>query len=206
MTTSTKDIIIGIGGLQRSGKDTLADKLIEDGYFGVSFGDIVREFARERHADKPDPISVPNMTDTSNWLRENHGPDVILREALKRYKEAQKTQDYKGLVVYSVRARAEVDGIFAHGGVLVWVEASDDVRYQRAVDYKREGETVVPKEEYISREALQWKPQPGTPVEAQMNLSYIKEKANATIENNGNDLEAFYKQAYDKLDQLLKQS
>jgi dephospho-CoA kinase len=197
MTTSTrpatepKDVIIGIAGLQRSGKDTLADMLIKDGYFGVSFGDIVREFARERHADKPDPISVPNMTDTSNWLREMHGPDVILQEALKRYKDAQKTKDYKGLVLYSVRAPAEVDWIFAHGGILIWVEASDDVRYQRAVEHKREGETVVSKEEYIAREALQWKPQPGIPVESQMNISYVKDKASAKVENNGNDIAAF---------------
>lgn len=208
MTTSTKtqpqDVIIGIGGLQRSGKDTLADKLIADGYFGVSFGDIVREFARERHADKPDPISIPNLTDTSNWLRDAHGPDVILQEALKRYKAAQKEHDYKGLVLYSVRAPAEADWIFAHGGVLVWVEATDDVRYERAMDNLRPGEPSIPKEEYIQREALQWKPQAGIPVEAQMNISYIKEKANITIENNGNDLETFYKKAYQKLNQILQ--
>ena len=59
--------IIGIGGLPRSGKDELAQIFIDAGFFGVSLGDIVRNIAKTRHSDKPDPISVNNMTETSNF-------------------------------------------------------------------------------------------------------------------------------------------
>lgn len=187
----TKDVIIGIGGRVRSGKDTLADMLIADGYFGVSFGDIVREFARERHADKPDPISVTNMTDTSNWLRETRGADVILQEALKQFHEAQKKADYKGLVLYSVRAPVEVDWILEHQGQLIWVEASDQIRYERAMKSIREGEAQITFEEYKRQEDLQWNPQPGIPVEVQMNLEYVKDHATDVLENNGNSLDDF---------------
>src|SRR5436853_3820896 len=121
--------IVGIGGLPRSGKDSLAELFIKQGYFGISFGDVVRGFSQERHKDKPDPISVANMTETSNWLRETYGADVILQEALKEYEEASKTKDYKGLVLYSVRAPIEVDWILARGGELIWVEASEEVRH-----------------------------------------------------------------------------
>ena len=65
--------LIGIGGLSRSGKDTLAEFLISKGYFGVSLGDIVRNQSRIRHADAPDPISIANMTETANNLRQQKG-------------------------------------------------------------------------------------------------------------------------------------
>jgi len=183
--------LVGIGGLPRCGKDTLAELFIEAGYFGVSFGDIVRGFARIRHKDKPDPISVANMTDTSNWLRETRGPDVILQEALKQYKAAQKTHDYKGIVLFSVRAPVEVNFILSHGGQLVWIESSDKVRYERAMQNLRYGEQAITLEEFKRQEDLQWLPQPGTPAEAQMDISYVKSKSTKILENNGNDVQKF---------------
>lgn len=185
--------------MPRSGKDMVADLLIEQGWFGVSFGDIVREYARERHKDKPDPISVANMTDTSNWLRETRGADVVLQEALHQYELASRDKEYKGLVLYSVRAPVEVDWILAHGGELVWVEASDEVRYQRTIKHQRKGESAVNFEEFKRQESLQWQPQPGIPEEVQMNLVYVKSKATKTIENNGDNLEAFRTEVADML-------
>jgi dephospho-CoA kinase len=188
--------ILGIGGLPRSGKDTLADLLIARGYYGFSFGDFTRKYSRERHGDKPDPISVANMTETSNWLRETYGSDVILQAALKEFNEKQASgASYKGLVLYSVRAPVEADWILAHGGELVWVETSDEVRYERGIQNLRKGEAKISLDEFKRQEALQWQPQPGIPAEAQMNIAYIKQKATKVLENNGNDVEAFKAEA-----------
>jgi dephospho-CoA kinase len=193
-TASNK--IIGIGGLSRSGKDSLAELFMANGFFGVSFGDIIRRHTRERHADKPDPISVANMTETANWLREREGADVVLREALELYKQEQAAgKDYKGLVLFSVRAPIEADFILEHGGELIWVEASDEVRYRRMIDHMREGEARISMKEFIRQENLQAEPQPGVPVEAQMNASYIKQKATVIFENNEDSLEAFHQKA-----------
>lgn len=181
--------------MPRSGKDTLADLLMQRGWFGLSFGDVVRVYARKRHADKPDPISVTNMTDTSNWLRETYGPDVILQKALEQYEEASKTQEYQGLVLYSVRAPVEVDWILAHDGQLVWVEATQEVRHQRNLTSQREGESIIDLEEFKRQEALQWKPQPGIPVEVQMDLACVKAKATMTLDNSDNDIESFKRDA-----------
>ena len=194
--------IIGIGGLPRSGKDTLAELFIDQGYFGVSFGDIVREFARKRHKTKPDPISVANLTETSNWLRETRGADVILQEALAQFKKAQKKHDYKGMVLFSVRAPVEVDWILAHGGKLIWVEASAEVRHQRNLHHIREGESVISLEEFKRQEALQWQPQPGIPVEVQMNIHYVKERSTHILDNNGNDMDEFVEKATDLMSKL----
>lgn len=188
--------IIGIAGYPRSGKDTLGELLSEAGYYGVSFGDIIREHARKRHADKPDPISVANMTETANWLRNEHGADVVLKEALKRYKAEQESgKNHTGFLIISVRAPVEVDFILEHGGQLVWVEVDDRIRYERDKSARREGEIDISFEEFKRQESLQSKPQPGMPVEAQMNMSYVKSKATIVIENNGNDVDAFKAQA-----------
>jgi dephospho-CoA kinase len=184
--------IIGIGGQPRSGKDSLAELFIHDGYFGISFGDVVRGFAYERHKDKPDPISVENMTETSNWLRETRGPDVILNEALKEYEKAQADSGkYSGLVLWSVRAPVEVDWILAQGGELIWVEAETAVRHDRWIKHLRKGEMAVSLDEFKHQEMLQWKPQPGIPEEVQMNIAYVQEKATRTLENNGDNYDDF---------------
>lgn len=202
MTTLSNIRIVGIGGLPRSGKDTLAELLIEQGWFGFSFGDFTREEARKRHADKPDPISVANMTETSNWLRETDGPDVILKAALGKYMEASQTKEYKGLVLFSVRAPVEVDWILSHNGELIWVEASDEVRHARNLKHQREGEPVIDLAEFKRQEALQWQPQPGIPKEVQMDISYVKAHATKILENNGDNLQEFLDKAQSLIDKI----
>ncbi|MCA9333944.1 hypothetical protein KC963_02760 [Candidatus Saccharibacteria bacterium] len=192
--------IIGVSGRDRSGKDTIAELLMQHGWFGYSGGDAVRRHAMERHANEPDPLSVKNMTETSNWLRTKYGPDVILREAITEYEKAQKAGGkYKGLVTFSVRAPIEADFVLEHGGELIWAEASDEVRLQRRLDNIRDGEARVTMEEMLAQEALQADPQPGIPREVQMDLNYVKSKATKVIENNGNDLREFK----DKAEKML---
>jgi dephospho-CoA kinase len=184
--------IVGIGGMPRSGKDTLAELFIEAGFYGVSFGDIVRKFTFERHKDKPDPISVANMTETSNWLRDNHGADVVLREALRQFETRQREgNSFKGMVLWSIRAPVEVDFIIERNGQLIWVEASDEVRHKRAIANLRSGESEMSLEEFKRQEALQWKPQPGVPAQAQMDLSYVKAHSTIVFENNSDEKTEF---------------
>ncbi len=184
--------IIGVAGRDRSGKDTIADLLIADGWFGFSIGDATRKLSRERHADKADPISVANMTETSNWFRGENGADAFLKHGLKEYESkltAGKT--YKGVVIYSIRAPIEADFILQQGGELIWSETTDEIRHIRKIANMREGETTVTLQEMLDQEALQADPQSGIPREVQMDLNYVKSKATKTIENNGNDLKAF---------------
>lgn len=195
--------IVGISGLPRGGKDTLAELFIENGYYGVSLGDIVRDESRVRHAQQPDPISVANMTETANWLRAEHGPDFALREALNRYHDARtRVGNFIGLVVFSVRAPIEVDFILRHGGELIWVEASDEVRYERYLNNRRDGETALSFEEMQSQEALQWEPQPNVPEEIQMNIAYVKSKVTRIVDNNVGDIADFHDKARKLMEQL----
>lgn len=183
--------------MPRSGKDSLAELFIKDGFFGISFGDVVRRFARERHVDKPDPISVANMTETSNWLRENHGPEVILDEALQQYKDQVASgQEYQGLVLWSIRMPVEVDYILSRGGELIWTEASVEVRHERNLKHMREGEAPISLEEFTRQEQLQWEPQQGIDPSIQMNMSYVKSRATKVLENNGDNYGEFLAKAH----------
>jgi len=185
--------LVGIGGLTRSGKDTLAELFMQNGWFGVSLGDIVREQSRLRHTNDPNPISVANMTETANWLRTQQGADFALKIALDQFKNVQ--DRYKGLVLYSIRAPIEVDYIIEHSGELVWVEASDTVRHRRALAKLRDDEKPMTLEEYNAHENLQYNPQPGLPEAVQMNTRYVKSHATITIENNGNSKDEFLSRA-----------
>lgn len=206
MTTSNNQVqIISVAGRDRSGKDTVAELLMEHGFYGYSFGDAVRRHAKERHADKPDPISVKNMTETSNWLRTTYGADVILKEALTEFEaEKESGKQYKGVVLFSVRAPIEADFTIEHGGELVWVATKDEVRHQRKLANLRPGEAGVTLEEMLAQEALQADPQPGIPREVQMDLNYVESKATIVIENNGNDIDEFYSKVKNKLSKYLK--
>jgi len=194
--------MVGIGGLPRSGKDALAEMFLGSGYFGMSFGDLVRSFAMLRHADKPDPISVANMTETSNWLRQTRGADFALKELLSRYEKDSKKNSYKGILAWSVRAPVEVDYILKHEGHLIWVESSDEIRYKRAMQNLRQGEIEISLEEFRRKENEQWMPNPNLPEGIQMNVSYVKTKATDILENDFDNLEEFRKQAKILIDKL----
>lgn len=178
--------IVGIAGLPRSGKDTLAELYIKYGYYGVSLGDIVRNESRQRHFDKDDPISVANMTETSNYLRSQYGADIVLKKAIQNYERASTARNYQGLVIYSVRTPVEVDFVLQSGGQLIWVEASNDVRYARAIKFTRDGEMQdIDMDTFLKHEALQWRPKPGISKEVQMDVSYVKQNATIVVDNNG---------------------
>ena len=190
--------IVGIAGLPRSGKDTLAEWFIDAGFFGVSLGDIIRNESKKRHKDKQDPISVANMTETANHLRKQHGPDVALNKALDQYNQSSKNNTYKGLVIYSVRTPIEADFILDYGGRLIWVEASNEIRYERAIEFSRDGEMKgIDMETFLAHEELQWQPKPGIPKDAQMDVSYVKNHATDIVENNQNNLRQFKANAQD---------
>jgi dephospho-CoA kinase len=195
--------IIGVAGLPRSGKDSLAEYFAERGFCAIGLGEIIRAESRLRHADKPDPISVKNMSETASWLRMKHGADYALKKALEEYEIINKKKDYVGLMIVSVRAPIEVEFILEHSGEIIWVEASDEVRYERNMSALRSGERHdLDLETFLKHESVQWKPRPELPVDAQMNMAYVKEKSTITIENNGEKIEDFItevKKIYDRI-------
>jgi dephospho-CoA kinase len=195
--------IVGIGGYSRSGKDTLASLLLHAGYFGISVGDIAREYSMERHKDSKSPISRINLTETSNWLRKQNGPDVFMKLALEKYRQALKSKEYKGILIWSIRAPIEADFIIANKGTLIWIDSEEKTRYRRFLDNLRAGETKLDFDEYIRQEQTQVVPQPGIDPLIQMNMDYVKEKANLILENNFEGTEKFLEYAKQRVASIL---
>lgn len=196
------DKIVGIGGYSRSGKDTLANMLIGQGYFGISVGDIAREYTQERHKDEANPISRINLTETSNWLREKHGPDVYMKIALDKFKNLSSNKKYLGLLVWSIRAPIEADFILKQKGTLIWINSDPETRYQRAMEHLRQGEPRLSFKDYMAQEETQVRPQLGIEESIQMNMDYVKSVANLRLENNFIGTDKFLDFAKDKLKNL----
>jgi len=195
--------IVGIGGYSRSGKDTLATFLLSAGYFGISVGDIAREYSMERHKDSKSPISRINLTETSNWLREQKGPDVFMKIALDKYRQALKTKEYKGMLIWSIRAPIEADFIIKNKGTLIWIDSKAKTRYKRFLENLRTGEVSIDFDEYLRQEQTQVVPQPDIDPLIQMNMDYVKEKANLTLDNNFEGTEKFLEYAKQRVNSIL---
>ncbi|MEI7758683.1 MAG: AAA family ATPase [bacterium] len=195
--------IVGIGGYSRSGKDTLATLLLSAGYFGISVGDIAREYSMERHKDSKSPISRINLTETSNWLREQKGPDVFMKIALDKYRQALKTKEYKGMLIWSIRAPIEADFIIKNKGTLIWIDSKAKTRYKRFLENLRTGEVSIDFDEYLRQEQTQVVPQPDIDPLIQMNMDYVKEKANLTLDNNFEGTEKFLEYAKQRVNSIL---
>ena len=195
--------IVGIGGYSRSGKDTLATLLLSAGYFGISVGDIAREYSMERHKDSKSPISRINLTETSNWLREQKGPDVFMKIALDKYRQALKTKEYKGMLIWSIRAPIEADFIIKNKGTLIWIDSKAKTRYKRFLENLRTGEVSIDFDEYLRQEQTQVVPQPDIDPLIQMNMDYVKEKSNLTLDNNFEGTEKFLEYAKQRVNSIL---
>ena len=195
--------IVGIGGYSRSGKDTLATLLLSAGYFGISVGDIAREYSMERHKDSKSPISRINLTETSNWLREQKGPGVFMKIALDKYRQALKTKEYKGMLIWSIRAPIEADFIIKNKGTLIWIDSKAKTRYKRFLENLRTGEVSIDFDEYLRQEQTQVVPQPDIDPLIQMNMDYVKEKANLTLDNNFEGTEKFLEYAKQRVNSIL---
>ena len=169
MSTSNKSPqLIGIAGSFASGKDTIAHRLVEDfGFTHVSTGDMVREIAlRER-----DSIERPVLHEVADQHRKRDGAGVFVRHAL---------QKPHPLVITGIRSLGEAKELKNHGGVLLFVDAPSEVRYERMRSRNRDAEVGLTLEQFQANEAQEWHQ---GETDADFNLRDIKAMADITIDN-----------------------
>ncbi len=115
-------MIIGLAGMYASGKDSVAEHLVENGSTHFSLSDMLREELRRRGID----ITRENLIDVGNELRSKHGHGVLGKRALEKIKEG--TGDF---VVSSIRHPAEAKELMQHGHFfLVDVRAPIKTRFK----------------------------------------------------------------------------
>jgi len=161
--------VIGMAGMFASGKDTLADYLVEKhGYRHLSTGDMVREIAQEKHGS----IERPVLFETAKELRETEGPGALVIEALKKGQP---------IVITGIRSLGEMNEIHKAGGIMVFVDAPLEIRYERMRSRSRDKEHMLSIEEFAANEQKEWY---GGPLDSDFNLRDIKQHADIIIDSS----------------------
>jgi dephospho-CoA kinase len=171
-----KNWLIGIGGTNAGGKDTLADYLVKKhGYLFVSTGDMVREAAMQRYGN----ILRPTLTIVGNELRAEGGAGVLVDLCIEHYK---KSGNKVGLVAASIRTKGEIDEIRKQGGILVFVDADPKIRYERLKSRGR-GDDFITFEQFEAEQQAEW--QSDDP--SKHSIKTVKELADFTLTNEADE-------------------
>jgi dephospho-CoA kinase len=183
-----KPWLIGIGGTNASGKDTLAQYLADKhGYLFISTGDMVREAAMKRYGN----ILRPTQTIVGNELRAEGGAGMLVNLCIKYFK---KSGNKVGVVAASIRTKGEIDEIKKQGGVLIFVDADPKIRYERLKTRQR-ADDFITFEKFQAEQQSEWH-QSDNP--AEFSIKTVKQAADFTFTNNG-DVKDFLKTAEDTL-------
>lgn len=174
--------IIGLGGTNGSGKDSLGQILAEHhGWLFVSVSEILRDELKKRNIS----IERENMrTLSAQWRRES-GLGVLVDKAVEIFKISG--NKYKGLVITSLRNTGEADRVHELGGLVAWIDAEPKVRYERINSRMRSTEDQKTFEEFLAEEQDEMR---HSGDEATLSMSGVKAPADIFLQNNGS-LEEF---------------
>ncbi len=171
-------MIIGLTGLARSGKDTVADYFVKKhGFKKLVFSDMLKQEAEKRGMPK-DKMTLSVL---GSRLREEKG-NAVLAKLL-----AEKIEEGKDYLLVGFRSPEEVDYIRNEFQefVLVRVDADRAVRYKR-----RSREDPQEQEKFFARDEYDM---------ATKGLGKVLDMADYVIKNNGT-----LSELYDKVEQLLE--
>lgn len=165
-------MIIGVTGFFCSGKDTMASILERKGFSHISLSDMIREELRRRGME----LTIPNLTAVGNELRRHFGPGILGQRALECMDFA------RNWVVSSIRHPAELEALRTRPDfVMVFIEASRRVRYERSLARGREGDPIS-FAQFAAEEERQMRPSGGDP--AAQALAACRELADVRLEND----------------------
>ncbi len=169
--------IVGVAGTNGAGKDALGDLLRdEQGYTVVSLSDILRdELTRDglEHTRE-------NLSGRSQQIRQAEGDAALARRTIDKH------SDKARLVMTSLRTPGEADQIQSAGGIVVWIDADQKLRYDRLVAARRGRVTdEISFEEFQQQEASEMTP---TAQGGGLNMAGVKAKADVTIINEFDSL------------------
>ncbi len=179
-------VIIGVTGLNASGKDTFAQYLCKKGFYHVSLSDIIKEELKKRNL----PITRQNLIDMGNELRKKYSPSILAELALEK---ARKEAFGQHIVISSIRNLKELEYFERYKNfILVAILADVKKRYLRYCKNPTKG--IMSFEEFVELEKKEMSEK-----QEEQQLHLIIKKAKVKILNEGT-IEDFYK----KIDSFLK--
>lgn len=182
------NMIIGVTGTFGAGKDTVAEYLIEKGFFHFSLSDALRKEMDKRGI----PKNIDNMTTFANDFRIEKGHDILARLALEEVRATNATN----IVITSIRNPKEAEFLKTQDDfMLIAVNAPIEIRYERIKSRKREGDEVT-FEKFKAQEQIQMEGGEG-----KQNLGPLIKMADYTLINDGT-----LKEFKEKIDKLISNS
>lgn len=181
--------IVGISGTNGAGKDELGLLLAERcGYYFHSVSDLLREELTRQGK----PHTRENMSNLSKqWRNESGDPGIMFTKAIEEYLAIKDEKGYNGVALVNMRHPGEVKTIHSYGGVAVWVDADQRVRYERIQSGNRgRHEDNVTFEHFQADEMREMHPPADAP-EGALHMAAVKELADITIENDFPSVEAY---------------
>lgn len=178
--------IIGIGGTNGSGKDTLSEILRDDyGWLFVSVsGDLIIPELKRRSL----PLERENMAAlTAEWNRKI-SPGAIVDKAIEKFEQESKFRKYGGLVISSIRHPWEADKIHNFGGTLVWVDADPQVRYNRIFNRGQGDKDRKTFEQFLAEEKAEAAHSGDA---ATLATTEVKKRSDIFLTNNSENMEDF---------------
>lgn len=181
--------IIGLSGTNGAGKDAVGHTLaLKHNFLFVSVTDLLREEAKRREI----AVERENLRMISAEWRRQYGLGVLIDRAYDLYQELE--EKYAGLAISSLRNPAEADRVHELGGVVVWVDASPQTRYERIqrnlAERGRGGEDIKTFEQFVLEEEVEMHTPPGGDA-ASLNMGAVKQRSDILLLNDGTNLEEF---------------
>jgi dephospho-CoA kinase len=184
--------LIGIGGTNGSGKDTVGHFLAsQHNFLFVSGSDMLRDELARRGL----PPAREHMRELSADWRRQSGLGVLIDKAVEVFNHSD--GKYAGLAVASLRNPGEVDRVHELGGKVVWVDADPRVRYDRLqanLAARGEHRAVDDRKTYEQFLADEQAEMEHSGDEATLNMGDVKAKADIFIANDGNDIKIFLRE------------
>ena len=125
-------MIIGITGFNGAGKTTVVEHLEKKGFHTLSFGDILREILRKEGKEG----TPENLQQRTQELRDKYGLGVLGELVLK------KLNDSYHYVLNNIQHINDVEALQTKEDfILVHIDAPAEIRLDRLMDKRKEGET-----------------------------------------------------------------
>lgn len=182
--------IIGIGGTNGSGKDTLSEMLAKD--YGWLFISSSRDLIIPELKRRGLPLEREQMAAlTAEWRRQR-GKGAVVDKAIEKFKERSKSHKFNGLVISSLRHPWEAARVHELRGQIVWLDADPKLRYDRIFNRGHGDKDQKSFEQFLAEEQAEMS---HSGDEATLNWLGVKAVADIFITNHNNDFQAFKKAA-----------
>ena len=185
-------MLLGVVGLNGSGKDTVADYLVEKyDFVHYGCGQAVRDELKKLGKNQ---LDRNEMIDLAKKMRKENGNEYWPKFIFEKF------QDSKNLIISSIRNPSEIDFIESKKGRLIRVDAEQELRFKRIsnranTDAFQHGETSF--DDFKEKENKELESEDPS----KQQLLKCLERASIVIDNNGS-LEEVYKKVDENMQKL----